>query len=357
MRTIDPTYGSDQFGLIWGYHFKPDQAARPISTQNAVEILSNLDTCVDASRDGYSDGSDERSDGRSDKEFLWLHFSLSNSASENWMRKHLDLPEAFYESLGSEVGSTRLEQEDNSLIAVIHDLLFDFTFDPSSVATTSLCIKPNLMISARLKPLRSIDQLRASARSGQTFRSTTALLGHLLEDQAQVLVDILRRSTVRVDQIEDRLLAHRIGTSRTELGSLRRTLVRLQRLLAPEPAALFRLLNRPPEWITHEDVRDLQQATEEFATAIGDSGTLVERIKLLQQELAESVNEQTNRTLFILTVVTVLALPANIIAGLFGMNVGGIPMAEYGHGFFMVIMILILLTTLLAYLAINRFRD
>ena len=45
---------------------------------------------------------------------------------------------------------------------------------------------------------------------------------------------------------------------------------------------------------------------------------------MLQEEIAANLNEQSNRTLFTLTVVTVLALPINIIAGFFGMNVGGI---------------------------------
>ena len=53
------------------------------------------------------------------------------------MNQHLTLPDAFYESLRSELGSTRLEQEGDSLIAVIYDVLFDFTFDASKVATTS----------------------------------------------------------------------------------------------------------------------------------------------------------------------------------------------------------------------------
>ena len=53
-----------------------------------------------------------------------------------------------------------------------------------------------------------------------------------------------------------------------------------------------------------------------------DLTALQERIKLLQEEIAAQVGEQTNRSLFTLTVVTVLALPINIIAGLLGMNVG-----------------------------------
>jgi hypothetical protein len=58
-----------------------------------------------------------------------------------------------------------------------------------------------------------------------------------------------------------------------------------------------------------EDLQDLRQAAEEFSTTISDSAALVERIKLLQEELAASIDEQTSRTLFVLTVVTVLALP------------------------------------------------
>src|SRR5262249_1072672 len=152
-------------------------------------------------------------------------------------------------------------------------------------------------------------------------RSPVELLAHLLRNQAGVLVEILRQSTTRVDQIEDQLLANHVSTTRNELGSLRRLLVRLQRLLAPEPAALFRLLTRPPDWISNEDLQDLRQAAEEMSTAVGDTLVLVERVKLIQEEFAALLNEKNSRTLFILTVVTVLALPINLVAGLFGMNV------------------------------------
>ena len=70
---------------------------------------------------------------------------------------------------------------------------------------------------------------------------------------------------------------------------------------------------------------ELRQSAEELSAAVADSVALVERVRLLQEELTAHVNEQTNRTLFVLTVVTVLTLPMVIIPGLFGMNVGGVP--------------------------------
>jgi len=126
--------------------------------------------------------------------------------------------------------------------------------------------------------------------------------------------------------------------------------------LAPEPAAFFRLLSRPPGWIPEEELQNLQQSAEKFSTAISDTAALVERVKQLQEELAAFVNEQTNRTLFVLTLVTVLALPINLVAGLFGMNVGGIPLNQHPYGFFLVVSPLLVLTAFLAYWGLGRRR-
>ena len=151
--------------------------------------------------------------------------------------------------------------------------------------------------------------------------------------------------------IEDRLLANRVDGSRLKLGSFRRLLVRLQRLMAPEPSALFRLLNRPPGWVGDHDLLDLRQSTEEFSTVLQETTSLQERIKLLQEEIAAQVTEETNRSVFVLTMVTVLALPINMIAGLLGMNVGGVPLAEHAHGFWIVVAIIASFTVAAAWWA------
>src|SRR4030095_2774034 len=288
-------------------------------------------------------------------EFLWLHFSLSNAASEPWLRRYVTLPDTFYESLHSDIDCTHLEQDADALVARVHDVLFDFTFD-APVATTTLCIKPRVVVSAHARPWRSIDQLRTEVQSGQVFRSPIEILARLFRDQASVLVDIVRKAKKRVSPMEEQLLAKRVSVSRSELGSLRRMLVRLQRLLAPEPAAFFRLLSRPPDWIPEEQLQTLQQAAEKFSGAINETTALVERVKQLQEELAALVSEQTNRTLFLLTMVTVLALPINLVAGLFGMNVGGIPLNPHPYGFFLARGPVLFLTVCLAYGAWGRRR-
>lgn len=337
VTALDASYGSDQTGMICGYLFRPGRPGLMIDAEHVSRWLAEP-------RDSHAD------------EFLWLHFNLSNKSAEKWLHDTLTLSEVFFEALHEGSRSTRIEYADGALIGVVNDVLFDFAFDASDISTLWMSADPQLLISARSKPLRSIDKLRAHVRDGELFRSPVDLMVHLLRDQADVMVQIVREATTKVDNVEDNLLAHRLDAKRGELGAMRRVLVRLRRLLAPEPAALFRLLNKPPEWVYAEDVQDLRQATEEFSAVLSDIAALVERIKLLQEEIAAEVNEETSRSLYVLTIVTVLALPINITAGLFGMNVGGIPWNQDSHGFWMVIGMIAAGTVVLAIWAFRK-RD
>lgn len=252
---------------------------------------------------------------------------------------HLPLAPEFFDSLRQGSRSTRIEDVQNDLIAVVNDVAYEFAFDPSEIATLWMSVSQRIAVSARTHPLRSIDRLREAVKHGAAFGSSVELLRHLMESQGGVMVHIVREATLRVDGIEDSLLRGRLKRQRAELGRLRRVLVRLQRLLAPEPGALFRLLRQPPPWIAAHDLDELRQSTEEFSLVLRDLAALQERIKLLQEEIAAQVGEQTNRNLFTLTIVTVLALPINITTGFFGMNVGGVPLAEHRHGFLTVVLI------------------
>ncbi len=304
-----------------------------------------------------ADGGKGEGDGDSQRDtFFWLHFSLANAATQRWLQQHCHLPNAFFTYLHTQGGSTPVEQEDDALLGVVNDVLFDFQHDVSDVATMSLCVQPNIMVTARLKPLRSMDRLRQFVKAGSACQSSCDLLAQLLQNQANVLVEVVRQSSIKVDDIEDEVLVNRVLGKRAELSALHRLLVRLQRLLAPEPAAFIRLLNRPPNWITEDEVQDLRQSAEEFASVVTECAALVDRMKLIQEELFDTITEQNNRSLFLLTFITVVLLPFNVVGGLFGMNVVGIPFATDSAGFWVIITVVTLLTSGVVWLLLQQFR-
>ncbi|MGH8494238.1 MAG: transporter [Moraxellaceae bacterium] len=332
-----PSYSADLTGLICCYVFSPSAGSRLLTPAEAAHWL--------------------QAEENPTEEFIWLHFNLANAGTENWMHQHLTLSPDFYAALHEGTRSTRIDYADDQLIAVLNDVLFDFSFDAADISTLCLSVDKRQVVTARSKPLRSVDRLREAVKRGENLRSPAELLIHLLRDEADVLIQIVRDLAARIDRIEDSLLLNRLDGNRSHLGAYRRLLIRLQRLLAPEPSALFRLLNRPPQWMDEQDVLELSQSTEEFSNVLSDMTALQERIKLLQEEIAAQINEQDNRSLFVLTTVSVLALPINIIAGLFGMNVGGIPLAHDGVGFWIVVAIVASFTLIAGRFMFSRRQD
>ncbi len=135
--------------MICGYVFRPGERGIPITSDDV--------------------GNDLRS-ARTDGAFFWLHFSLANSSTERWLRHFAGLPDAFYSGLRAPSNATRVERDDDALVAVINDVLFDFNHERSDVSTTTLAVRPGVMVSVRLKPLRSIDRLRESVKAGAHLR-------------------------------------------------------------------------------------------------------------------------------------------------------------------------------------------
>jgi len=240
MSHVNPAelaYGSDKTGLVWGYLFEPGKPPRQVECDAALHWLATPPTL------GEQSG------------FVWLHLSLSNAAAERWMRQSLQLADAFYESLHEGVGSTRLEVEGDTLVAVMHDVLFNLSFDAANISTVSVCMDPRVVVTARLRPLRSVDRLRASVKPGRpsdrlrSFSPSCCMIRPMCWSTS-----FASRPPAPMPWRMD-CWPNRIASSRIELSSLRRSLVRLQRLLAPEPAALFRLLNRPPTWLSEDEPR------------------------------------------------------------------------------------------------------
>lgn len=332
------TYGSDRSGMVWGFLFSRGAPAQVVGSEEALEWM--------------------QAQARQDPdEFLWLHFNLSNTASEKWLRSHAGLPDEFWEALHQGSRSTRIDMAENTLIAVVNDVLHNFSFEASEISTMWLNVTKSMVVSARRSPLQSIERLHQNVKNGEPIRSPLELLTLLLRSQADMLEKIVRESVARVDGIEDSLLAGRLGSKRETLGTMRRVLVRLQRLLAPEPAALFRLLQKPPHWMAEADTQELRQSTEEFSLVLSDMSSLQERIKLLQEELAARVNEENSRSLYVLTIVTVMALPINLLAGLFGMNVGGIPLGQDPNGFWTIIGVIAAFTVVAGGLVVRMQRN
>ena len=72
-----------------------------------------------------------------------------------------------------------------------------------------------------------------------------------------------------------------------------------------------------------------------------------DRVAITQEELNNRLSEQMNKAMYVLSIVAAIFLPIELLTGLLGINVGGIPGSENKWAFLIVTFFLILIALLL----------
>ena len=104
--------------------------------------------------------------------------------------------------------------------------------------------------------------------------------------------------------------------------------------------------------VSMEEKIQLRETTDHLTRFIEDLDSVKDRAVVCQEEVNNNLTEQMNNRMFVLSIVAAIFLPLGFLTGLLGINVGGIPGADYNNAF--VIFILILIVVVVAQVWIFR---
>jgi zinc transporter len=124
----------------------------------------------------------------------------------------------------------------------------------------------------------------------------------------------------------------------------------LRRYLAPQREAMARLYNERVPWLNDMDRMRLREVADSTTRYIEDLDASRERAIVIQEELMSRISEQMDKRMYVLSMVAAIFLPLGFLTGLLGINVGGIPGAEYKGSFYIFCGILISVSVMQIYI-------
>ncbi|MDR7036500.1 magnesium transporter/zinc transporter [Methylobacterium sp. BE186] len=265
--------------------------------------------------------------------FLWLHVDLKTANLAPLIDAGRVGPRALAEAVFRPDEHQRVTVEDGHVGGVVADLARPGA-KPDEAGRLHFVMGPRSLVSGRRGPAESPDATRASAEKGQPIASPVLLLETMVGYVVASMAATGQRLSDEVDGIEDRVLDGRVRDDRRRLGPIRRSAVRLHRQLLGL-AAVFRRLEEDDaaERLHGPTVATAARLAQRLDALDRDVNALAERARLLQEEVAARVAEESNRQLYVLSVLSALFLPPTFLTGLFGMNVKGLPFADDPHGF------------------------
>ncbi len=231
---------------------------------------------------------------------------------------------------------SRAERWGDALLVLLRGVNLNPGADPEDMVMVHIWIEANRIVSLRRRKLRAGVRVKEALDRGEGPKDASgflpALVDRLLEPMHAVLDDL----DEQVDDIGRRIFTDDYATLRKRLLDMRELAIDLRRHLAPQRDAMRRLPDMPARWLTDDDRHYLREDAEAIARFVEDLDQARERATIFQDELASRIAERTNRTIYILTVLSVLVLPAALLTGLFGINVAGMPWVQDDAGFWIV---------------------
>ena len=198
----------------------------------------------------------------------------------------------------------------------------DTKFDDLSVEELDVFLGRQYMVTHHNRPIPAVNQLwQYLERDDRTLRNgADALLYRLADEVVAGFMPIFEMLDDEIDRTEDELFNHPSSETLERIFSIKRSIVHLRRIIAPQREVLNRLARDEYPTIDAKariyfrDVYDhlvrQYEITESLRDLIGGS---------LDTYLSV-VNNRMNEIMRTLTVITTLFMPLTFIVGFFGMN-------------------------------------
>ena len=272
---------------------------------------------------------------------LWVHLNRGSANTRTWLEEHSGLDEIVYEALLAEDTRPRATPFDIGLMLFLRGVNLHPGADPDDMVSIRLWVEEQRIISARLRPMLSVDDLRAAIDRGRGPATSGEFIVQLSDRLQTRMADVINDVEESVDQVQETVLTAESTALRADLLQLRRQIIVLRRYLAPQRDAMSRLLQLRPPGFDERLYSQLREVSDRITRYVEDLDAARDRAALTQEELNNRFTEQLNNRMYVLSLVAGLFLPLGFLTGLLGINVGGIPLADNPWGFLAIVVILL----------------
>lgn len=294
-------------GLLWAFRIHDDGTADPLQPDQPIA---------------------DRRDG-----WLWLHLDLSNLRAVDWINQS-SLTQPAIANLVSRDRHQEMHVSRGCIYGVLADRVRRIDGVAHELAHLRFAMTERLLVSGRHHALAAIEATRTTLQGGaRRLTHVGALLELIVEHVADAIDRVADDLASDLDHIEDCLARRADEFERQKLATVRRTTVSLHRQLSGMRTVFHRL--------ERENVTEVPSALRISAAALAqrldslDHAILEmrERGHRLQEEVSTLMAEETNRHLYVLSILTTLFLPPTLVTGVFGMNTKGLPLTDVETGF------------------------
>jgi magnesium transporter len=271
---------------------------------------------------------------------LWVDITKTTEEDGQFMERvfrfhHL----AVEDCVSSGIHPPKIDDFNDYLFIVVHGINYAVESEIVTTAELAIFLGSHFVVSNHNFPLYSLDAVRHLVEdNGHPMERGANLFAHAMIDTMidNVLPTIDRMGEV-TEEIEEEAIHHPEQSTLDAILKLRRSALRIHRVMAPQREVMNRL--------SRGEFAIIENAAQIFFRDIYDHLVRIEELNQNIQDRADnaqatylsSVANKQNETMKILAMVATIFLPLTLVAGIYGMNFENMPELKWSWGYFAVL--------------------
>lgn len=196
-----------------------------------------------------------------------------------------------------------------------------------------------------LKPLNSFFEhckKNSSDILSYETESSTTLLYELLDRLIKDCYCILDRNSININEVEDTIFSGNQKDAVSKILELRRNVINIRKIMQNHKNILKKLQDMKSSIVSHESIKNHYESLVEQSKRIWEIlDNQKEMIEAFNDTNESLLNDKMNIIMKTLTIFSVLVLPLNLLAGIFGMNAKVMPFVDGRYGFWIILSIML----------------
>ena len=265
---------------------------------------------------------------------LWLHIDFTNTHSCNWLVSESGLPSAIADALTSSKSRPRVQNiNDEQLLLILRGINLNPNADPDDMVSIRMLRERTRIISTRQHRLQSVSEIIEQLFAGQGPLTLSELMVNLADSLTQRIGDQVEMMDEQLELLEVQIESKNSNSVRELLAKERSTNAYLMRYLKPQNDVLSRLTHVKIPFFDTVQKAELFEINEQLTRHVEALNMLRERAIAAHDNVMNKLSEQLNQRLYLLAIISGVFLPLGFLTGLLGVNLGGIPGADYEYSF------------------------
>ena len=265
--------------------------------------------------------------------YRWLHFNRLDATFETWATDHL--PRAAAKALLQSETRPHCHAIQGGMILNLRGVNLNDGADAEDMVSIRLWVSEGLIVSARRDKIFALDAVRADIDAGRPPRDIAAFLAALSFGLTKRIEAVSLGLAEATDEAEDRAFDEKSAPP-ANIPALRQSIIKLRRFVRPQAEALI-ALGSGTVWPLDDLAKGhLRETINRNKRTIEELDATNDRLGAIQDHEDAKAATALGRNTYVLSIIAAVFLPLGFLTGLFGINVGGMPLIDSQAGFAMV---------------------